>query len=115
MRAMLAIPLFCLAMNAAAECPVQHPRVQPEIPSAAVATSQEMRRAQMQAEQYLLQGKAYLDCGYMNRRQYNQLVAELELFTDKFNEELLEYQSRTQMIADIERMQALPASVMPAS
>ena len=31
MRAMIAIPLFCLALNAAAECPVQHPRVQPAI------------------------------------------------------------------------------------
>lgn len=110
MRIMFAIPLFCLALNAAAECPVQHPRVQPEIPAAATASPQEMRRAQLQAEQYLLQGKTYLECDYMNRRQYNQLVSQLDTFADKFNEELLEYQSRTQMVADIDRMQALPAS-----
>ena len=110
MRSMIAIPLFCLALNAAAECPVQHPRVQPEIPDAAVASPQEMHRAQLQAEQYLLQGKAYLECDYMNRRQYKQLVSKLDTFADKFNEELLEYQSRTQMVADIDRVQALPTS-----
>ncbi len=114
MRAMIAIPLFCLALNAAAECPVQHPRVQPEIPDAAVASLQEMRRAQLQAEEYLLQGKTYLGCGYMNRRQYNQLVHKMETFAADFNEELFEYQSRTQMIADIDRMQALPMSGLSA-
>jgi hypothetical protein len=114
MRAMIAIPLFCLALNAAAECPVQHPRVQPEMPNAAVASPQEMRLAQMQAEQYLLQGRTYLECGYMNRRQHNQLVSELENFADDYNEELLAYQSRTQMVADIDRMQALPVSGLSA-
>lgn len=114
MRAMIAIPLFCLALNAAAECPVQHPRVQPEIPDAAVASAREMRLAQLQAEQYLLQGKTYLECGYMNRRQYNQLVSNLEIFAEQFNEEVLEYQSRTQMVADIDRMQALPVSGLSA-
>ena len=114
MRAMIAIPLFCLALNAAAECQVQHPRVQPEIPDAAIASAQEMRSAQLQAEQYLLQGKTYLECGYMNRRQYNQLVSKLETFAEEFNEELLEYRSRTQMVADIDQMQALPTSGLSA-
>jgi len=114
MKAMIAIPLFCLALNAAAECPVQHPRLQPEIPDAAVASAQEMRLAQLQAEQYLLQGKTYLECGYMNRRQHNQLVSNLEIFAEQFNEEVLEYQSRTQMVADIDRMQALPVSGLSA-
>ena len=114
MRAMIAIPLFCLALNAAAECPVQHPRVQPEIPDAAVVSPDEMRRAQLQAEQYLLQGKTYLECGYMNRRQYNQLVSKLETFAEEFNEELLEYRSRTRMVADIDRMQALSTSGLSA-
>jgi len=111
---MIAIPLFCLALNAAAECPVQHPRVQPEIPNAAVVSLDEMRRAQLQAEQYLLQGKTYLECGYMNRRQYNQLVGKLETFAEQFNEELLEYRSRTRMVADIDRMQALSTSGLSA-
>jgi len=114
MKGMLAIPLFCLALNAAAECPVQHPRVQPEIPRAAVATPQEMREAQMQAEQYLLQGKTYLTCGYMNRRQYNQLVSEMEVFAAGFNRELLEYQRNTRMVADVEWMQTLPVSGLSA-
>jgi hypothetical protein len=104
---MMAIPLFCLALNAAAACPVQHPRVQPVIPDAASASPQEMRLAQKEAEQYLLQGKTYLECGYMNRRQYNQLVSKLESFAEEFNEQLLEFQSRAQMVADIDRMQAL--------
>ena len=42
--------------------------------------SQEMHRAQLAAEQYLLQGKAYLECGLMNRRQYSQLLSQLEIF-----------------------------------
>lgn len=114
MRAMIAIPLFCLALNAAAECPVQHPRVQPAIPDAAVASQKQMHRAQLEAEQYLLQGKTYLDCGYMNRRQYNLLASQLEVFAEHYNEELLEYQNRTQMVADIDRMQALPVSGLSA-
>ena len=114
MRTMIAVTAFCLALNAAADCPVKHPRVQPEIPDAAAVSEQEMYRAQLAAEQYLLQGKTYLECDYMNRRQYNQLVGELETFAERFNEELLEYRSRTQMIADIDRMQALPTSGLSA-
>lgn len=99
MRTMIAIAAFSLAMNATAACPVKHPRVQPPIPDAAVATGQEMHRAQLQAEQYQLQGRTYLECGLMNRKQHNQLVSQLDSFAERFNEAQLEYQNRTRMVA----------------
>jgi len=102
MKAMIAIPAFCLALNAAAGCPVQHPRQQPVIPDAAVASKAEMHRAQLEGEHYLLQGKIYLECGLMNRRQYNQLLSELELFSDQYNDAMVEYQSRSRMLAEVD-------------
>ncbi len=110
-QAMVAIPALCLALEAAAGCPVKNPRVQPVLPDAAVADQQEMQRARFEAEQYLLQGKTYLECGQMNRRQYNQLLSQLELFSTRYNETLVEYQNRDQMIAEINEAGAMPVAV----
>ncbi|MCB1698528.1 MAG: hypothetical protein H6984_13795 [Pseudomonadales bacterium] len=110
MKAMIAIPALCLAMNAAAGCPVTHPREQPVIPDAAVASKQEMHRAQLAAEQYLLQGKAYLECGLMNRRQYSQLLSQLEIFSEQYNNEVIEYQIRRQMVAENDQAGVLPVT-----
>lgn len=100
MKSMIGAMLFSIAVSVNAACPVQHPRVQPEIPDAAVATAQQMHRAQLEAEQYLLQGQLYLDCSYMNRRQHNQLVGEMERFAERYQSELMEYRSRSQMVVN---------------
>ena len=97
MRAVLAIPLLCWALGAGAECPAGHPREAPEIPDGATATPTEMHRAELLAETYLWQVKAYLDCGYMNRRQYNQLLSQVELFNEQYQEEMIEFRSRSNM------------------
>jgi hypothetical protein len=110
MKTMIAIPLLCLAMNAAASCPVAHPRVPPEIPNAAVAIERDMQRAQLAAEKYLLQGETYLECGLMNRRQYNQLLTQMEQFYDRYNDEMVEYQTRNRMVAEVDRVPAAPAA-----
>lgn len=104
MKTVIAIPLLLLALNTAAACPVSHPREMPQLPDVAVASKQEMHRAQLEAEQYLLQGRAYLDCGQMNRRQYNLLLGQLETFSERYNDALLEYRSRSRMIAEIEQV-----------
>ncbi|MEM8561611.1 MAG: hypothetical protein AAGF57_05215 [Pseudomonadota bacterium] len=97
MRSLIGFLLLSMTLSVSAACPVQHPRVQPEIPDAAVASAQQMHRAQLEAERYLLQGQLYLDCGYMNRRQHNQLVSELERFAERYQSELMDYRSRSQM------------------
>ena len=100
MKTMIAIPALCMALNAAAGCPVENPREQPVIPDAAVASRQEMHRAELQAEQYMLQGAAYLECSYLNRRQHRQLSGQLEMFSERYNDEMARYRSRSRMIAE---------------
>lgn len=97
MRAVIAISLLCWALGAGADCSVSHPREAPEMPDGATATAAEMHRAELLAETYLWQAKAYLDCGYMNRRQYNQLVSQVELFSEQYQQEMIEYRSRANM------------------
>lgn len=99
MKAMIAIPALCLAMNVAAECPTEKPRELPLIPNAAVATEQEMYRAQIEVQEYLAQGESYLECRYMNRRQHNRFVAQLDSVADAYNRELGEYQNLQDLVA----------------
>ena len=110
-QAIIVIPALCFALEAAAGCPVKNPRVQPVLPDAAVADKQEMQRARLEAEQYLLQGKTYLECGLMNRRQYNQLLTQLELFSARYNETLAAYQSRYEMLAETDKTRVAPVTV----
>lgn len=101
-KVMMAAPVLCLALDATAGCPVDNPRVQPTLPDAAVASKQDMDRARVEAQEYLRQGRAYLGCGLMNRRQHNQLLSQLEIFSARYNDELAEYRNRSQMVAEIE-------------
>lgn len=100
MKVRIGIAGFFLALNAAADCPVSHPRVQPAIPNVAVASEADMHRAQLEAEQYLLTGSQYLECGFMNRRQYIQLSQQLEIFSALYSDALEEYQSRRLIIQE---------------
>jgi hypothetical protein len=108
---MIAIPALCLALDAGAGCPVKNPRVQPALPDAAVASEQEMQRARLAAEQYLRQGETYLECGLMNRRQYSQLLSQLEMFSVSYSQTLAEYQNRDQMIVEIDEAKSISVSV----
>ena len=100
MRTLLAIPALCLALNASAGCPVDHPRDMPELPDGLTASSTAMHKAQLAAENYMWQAETYLACDLMNRRQHNALLTQLEKFTESYNEELIEYQVRSNMIAE---------------
>ena len=97
MKAVLAVPLLCWALGAGAECPVGHPREMPAIPDGTTTTPAEMRRAELVAEKYLWQARTYLDCGEMSRLQYNQLLTQVEIFNDAYNEEMIKFRSRTIM------------------
>ena len=100
MKTLLAVPALLLALNATAGCPVDHPRQQPVLPDGANATQAEMYQAQLEADRYLLQAETYLDCGLMNRRQYNILLGQMETFAEAYDEELIEFQIRSHMVAD---------------
>jgi hypothetical protein len=100
MKALLMAVLICLAFDASAACPVKRPGELPVLPDGAVASEEEMYRAQLVAEKYLLQAKAYMDCGVMNRRQHLALAAQLEDFSHVYNEEVIEFQIRTNIIAE---------------
>jgi hypothetical protein len=97
---MIAIPAMCLAMNVAAECTVKKPRDLPLIPDATVATEQEMYQAQLDVQEYLRQGERYLECSYMNSRQHNMLVTQMEIVARQYNLELSEYQSQQNLVAE---------------
>ena len=100
MKPLLTLFLLCVSLGATAGCPVQRPGELPVMPDGAVASQKEMHKAQLVAENYMLQATAYMECDVMNRRQHNMLSARLEKFTESFNEELIEFQIRSRMIAE---------------
>jgi len=100
MKALFALILLGASLGATAGCPVHRPGELPALPDGAVATKEEMHKAQLMAENYLLQAQVYLECGVMNRRQHNLLSDRLEEFAAAYDEELIEFQVRTQMIAE---------------
>jgi len=99
MKALMMAVLLCLAVNASAACPAKRPGELPVLPTGAVATEEEMYRAKLAAEKYLLQAQAYMDCGVMNRRQHLALAAQLEEFSQMYRENI-EFQIRTNIIAE---------------
>ena len=100
MKALLMTVLICLAFNASAACPVKRPGELPVMPDAAVASEEEMYRAQLIAEKYLMQAQAYMECGVMNRRQHLALAARLEDFSRVYKEEVVKFQVNTNIIAE---------------
>jgi len=100
MKALLMTVLFCLALNAAAACPVKRPGAEPMMPDGAVASEEEMYRAQLAAEKFLMQAQAYMECDVMNRRQHLALAERVEEFSKIYNEEIIEFRIRTNIIAE---------------
>ena len=101
MKALWMIVLFSLALNVSAACPVKRPGALPLMPDGAVATKQEMHRARRAAEKYLLEAEVYIDCKVMNRRQHLALVAQLEDFSQVYDAEVIEFQIRSNIVAEI--------------
>ena len=99
MKALLMTVLLCLAVNVSAACPVKRPGEAPALPDGAVASEEETYRAQLAVEKYLMQAQAYMDCGVMNRRQHLALAAQLEEFSQKYQENI-EFQIRSNIIAE---------------
>ena len=100
MKVLLMTVLICLAFNASAACPVQRPGELPAVPDGAVASEEDMYRAQLVAEKFLMQAQAYTECGVMNRRQHLALAARMEDFSRVYNEESIELRIRTNIIAE---------------
>jgi hypothetical protein len=100
MKALLMSALILLAFNASAACPIQRPGDMPLIPDGAVASDESMHRAQLMAEKYLLQAEAYMDCDVMNRRQYLALAEKVEVFSQLYNDEVIEFRVRTNIVAE---------------
>ena len=100
MKALLMTVLICLAFNASAACPVKRPGESPVLPDGAVASAEEIHKAQLESEKYLLQAQAYMDCEVMNRRQHLALAERMEDFSQVYNEEILEFRVRTNIIAE---------------
>jgi hypothetical protein len=100
MKALLMTVLICLTFNVSAACPVKRPGELPVMPDGAAATEEEIYRAQLIAEKYLMQAEAYMECGVMNRRQHLALAARLEDFSRVYNEEIVEFRVRTNIIAE---------------
>ena len=100
MKALLMTVLICLAFNVSASCPVKRPGELPVLPDGAVASEEEMYRAQLAAEKFLMQAQAYMDCEVMNRRQHLALAERMEDFSQVYNEEILEFRIRTNIIAE---------------
>lgn len=100
MKSLLTISLFCLAMNVTAACPVKRPAELPVLPDGALASEEEMYKAQLSAEKFLLQAEAYMDCQVMNRRQHETMAAQVEIFSEKYDAQMIEFQVRTNIVAE---------------
>ena len=100
MKALLMSALILLAFNASAACPVKRPGDVPLMPDGAVASDEEMLKAQLVAEKYLLQAEAYMGCGVMNRRQHLALAGKLEAFSQLYSDEVIEFWIRANIIAE---------------
>jgi hypothetical protein len=99
MKILLMTALLSLAFNASAGCPVKRPGEIPVLPDGAVASEEEMYRAQLVAEKYVLQAEAYMDCNVMNHRQHLALEAKLGELSQAYNDEVIEFQVRSNIIA----------------
>ena len=103
MRSLLAVALYTLALSASAEivdaCFAKRPGDIPALPDGTQASYAQMHEAQLEAEKYLLQAGAYMDCGVMNRRQHNALEATVAEFSERYSEELIKFQVRARAIA----------------
>lgn len=100
MKNVLAIALLCLALDVSAACPVKRPGVLPVMPDGAMASAEEMYRAQLGAEKYLLQARAYMDCQVMNRRQHDELAVRLEILSEQYDDEMIKFQIRSNIVAE---------------
>ena len=100
MRNVLTVALFCLALDVSAACPVKRPGVLPALPDGAEVSAEGMYKAQLEAEKYLLQASAYMDCQVMNRRQHMELAERLEVFSERYDEEMIKYQVRRNIVAE---------------
>lgn len=100
MRNVLAVALFCLALDVSAACPVKRPGALPALPDGAEVSAEDMYKAQLEAEKYLLQASAYMDCQVMNRRQHMELAERLEVFSERYDAEMIKYQVRRNIVAE---------------
>ncbi len=103
MRGILAVALLTLSLNASAQvvdaCFAKRPGDLPALPDGTQASYAQMHEAQREAEKYLLQARAYMDCGVMNHRQHDALVAKVEAFSERYNEEMIKFQVRARAVA----------------
>ena len=64
-----------------------------------MATEREMYDAQLAVEAFIERSELYLECSYMNSRQHNTLVSQLEIVAEQYNRELNEYRERQRLVA----------------
>jgi hypothetical protein len=92
-----------LSLNASAQvvdaCFAKRPGDLPALPDGTQASYVQMHEAQREAEKYLLQAQAYMDCGVMNHRQHDALAAKVEAFSERYNEEMIKFQVRARAVA----------------
>ena len=100
MKTVLATALMLVALNTSAACPVKRPGDAPVLPDGAAASKEDMYEAQLAAESYILQAEAYMDCKVMNSRQHRALAARVSTLSGQYDEEVTEYQVRTDMVAE---------------
>ncbi len=100
MRIVYAAILLSWTLTAGAACRTDRPQEQPPLPDGEIASRAEMNRAQLAMDKYRLQVERYLDCSALNRRQHNTLLSQLEMLLEQYDEELLEYQVRENMVAE---------------
>ena len=101
MKALLAVPAMLVAINAAADCPVERPTNAPEMPVAAVASKAQMYAAQAETQAYVDRVEAFLNCrqAYLNDMEHNFFVVAAEQAAHDYNQTLRAYRQQQEAVA----------------
>ena len=100
MKSLIAVPLFFVALNTAANCYSERPSATPEMPEAATATQAAMEQAQLDAQGYLDAVTLFLECrgGEIDDMTHNYFVYSATKTAEEFNQTLQQYAQRQQTL-----------------
>lgn len=101
MKSFLAIPAMFIAINAAAQCPAEHPINKPELEVSYSSSKVELFAAQTQAQAYVDSVVSYLNCRdrRMTSLEVNFYVEAAENVAEQYNEVLRAYRQSTEAVA----------------
>lgn len=101
MKALIAVPLFFIALNTAADCHSERPSTAPTMPEAGTATQASMEQAQLETREYVDAVTKFLDCRKIeiSDMTHNYFVYSATQTAEAYNQTLQQYSQRQEALA----------------